>query len=188
MPPGSSRDVLLEAVPPVSLVRAEVRAEPVDKGAKVRTAVVLRNAGSANFSGQLELRVFPTRVTEANLTALRADAIMRLQQPVEVTEGATKRAFPWPATPSMPGPKPSPPSRSPSGVRKIPGLYVLEVTLRAETGEVVDRLTTQFGVRSLAVDPKQPRLLLNGKPLLLAGVNWVEDDPQLGRTGPTATG
>jgi len=179
---GLVRDFFLEAVPAVSVVRADVRAEPLEHGVKLKTAVVLRNAGSATVAGRMELRIFPTRVAEANLTSPSAEAIMMTHQPVEVTEGsgnaeisiAANAVNAWAQTLTTEDLSEWSPAH--------PNLYVLEVTLRAEDGRVADRLTTQFGVRAFTVDQGKPRLLLNGQPIVLVGLNRIEDDPQLGRT------
>ncbi len=178
---GVLRDIYLEAVPAVSIVRADIRAEPEADGAKLRTGVVLRNAGNLNFTGRLELHVYPTRVSEANLTTLQTDSLMLLHRPVEVRQGnerseisiAGNSVNAWTETLETEALS----EWSPDD----PNLYVLEVTLKNGEGQLVDRVTTQFGVRAWSVDSKRPRLLLNGRPALLAGVDLMEDDPQQGR-------
>jgi beta-galactosidase len=178
---GVLRDLYLEAVPATSLVRADVRATPAEEGTRLRAVVVLRNAGAKPFSGRMTLTVYPTHVGEANLAQPSADAIALLSQPIEVLEGesapeitlANQTVVAWPQELTLESLAPWSP--------RSPYLYVLEVTLKDGKGQLVDRLQTQFGVRTFAVDPKQPRLLLNNVPIFLAGVGRAEDDPQLGR-------
>ncbi len=177
---GVLRDIYLEAVPAVSIVRVDVRAEPQSEGSKVRTAVVLRNAGGTNFAGRLELHIFPTRVTDANLTNLQTDALMLLHEAVEVRQGneqseisiASKSVNAWSDTLET--------ETLSEWSPDDPNLYVLEATLRTGEGQVVDRVTTQFGVRTWSVDSKSARLLLNDRATLLAGVDLMDDDLQQG--------
>jgi hypothetical protein len=178
---GVLRDIFLEAVPAVSLVRADVRTEPAEAGTKVRVVVVLRNAGAKPFAGRLSFVVYPARVGEANLSQPGAGAIAQLSRPVEVLEGSPapeititgQEVVAWRAEFTVEKLLPWSPKR--------PYLYVLEAVLRDEQSRVVDRLQTQFGARLVTVDGTRPRLLLNGEPIFLAGVGRVEDDPQLGR-------
>lgn len=178
---GVLRDIYLEAVPATSLVRADVRTAPSEEGTKLRLTVVLRNAGSKPFSGQMQINVYPAHVGEANLGQPSPGAIALLSQPVEVLEGepapeltlANQTVVAWPQELTLESLAPWSP--------KSPYLYVLEVLLKDGKGQLVDRLQTQFGARTFTVDAKQPRLLLNGAPISLAGMGRAEDDPQLGR-------
>jgi beta-galactosidase/beta-glucuronidase len=60
-----------------------------------------------------------------------------------------------------------------------PNLYDLTLELR-EGNRVVDRYTQRVGIRSLTLEPD--RLLLNGKPYILKGVNRYEDYHDSGMT------
>ena len=51
-----------------------------------------------------------------------------------------------------------------------PALYVLRVQLLGEARSVRDELWTTFGVRHVAVDPLQPRVMLNGEAAFFQGV------------------
>jgi len=178
---GVLRDIFLEGVPATSIVRADVRAEPAADQTRLRVATIVRNAGDQPLAGQLDVRVYPARVAAANLSTPQAEGIAMIRDPIPAIEGRpsvecaiagrTVLAYPFEfATPRL--------SRwSP----KAPNLYVLEATLRDEQGRLVDQIYTQFGVRTLAVDPTRPALLLNGSPLVLAGVARVEEDPRFGR-------
>ena len=178
---GVLRDIFLEAVPAVSVVRADVRTAPAADGTKICAVVVLRNASAKPFAGRLQLTVYPARVGDTNVGQLSPDAIAMLSQPVEVVDGeagsglalADRAVVAWSQEFTVP------PLSAWSPMR--PYLYVLEAALRDEKNRLVDRVQTQFGARTFVVDSKQPRLLLNGEPIYLAGVGRMEDDPQSGR-------
>lgn len=55
-----------------------------------------------------------------------------------------------------------------------PNLYTCTAQLFDETGAEVDRITAKFGFRSVEFDPEHG-FVLNGKKLLLRGVNIHED-------------
>jgi beta-glucuronidase len=178
---GVLRDIYLEALPSASLARADVRCEPAAGRTRVEVMVVLRNASPQTFSGQLLARVYPARLGEANLTTPEAEGIAVLRDPLAVLDGkpsvelviAGNTALAWRLAFATSTLQPWSPDR--------PSLYVLEVILRDDQGRTVDRLVTQFGLRTLVVSAEQPGLLLNGKRTSLCGINRVEDDPQLGR-------
>jgi len=60
-----------------------------------------------------------------------------------------------------------------------PNLYMLNVSLRSPEGELIDSISTNFGVRSVTV--KNGKLHLNGKPVRIKGVNRHEEYPNSGR-------
>ncbi|CAN5767383.1 hypothetical protein BH24ACT3_BH24ACT3_12320 [soil metagenome] len=64
-----------------------------------------------------------------------------------------------------------------------PYLHTLELTHRTPAGEVLEVHRTPFGVRSVDVDGG--RLLVNGAPVLIRGVNRHEFDPDHGRAVST---
>lgn len=63
-----------------------------------------------------------------------------------------------------------------------PHLYQVRVVLVSAKGsllnELVDEYWTSFGLRSLVVE--RGRLQLNGEPLIIKGIAWVEDSPEFG--------
>lgn len=65
---------------------------------------------------------------------------------------------------------------------ETPNLYSLTLTL-FKKGEVVDQIESEIGFRSLSISDKQ-ELLLNGKPIIIKGVNVVEHDPIHGKYVP----
>ncbi len=60
-----------------------------------------------------------------------------------------------------------------------PNLYPLTVVLKAPTGEVVEEADLRIGFRRVAIDGL--RLLINGKPVLIHGVNRHDFDQHTGR-------
>ncbi|HMF31628.1 MAG TPA: glycoside hydrolase family 2 TIM barrel-domain containing protein [Candidatus Lokiarchaeia archaeon] len=63
-----------------------------------------------------------------------------------------------------------------------PNLYDGVLTILKD-GFQVDRVTFEWGIKDIAVDGK--KILLNGQPLTLCGVNWIEDHPYFGSTIPS---
>lgn len=59
-----------------------------------------------------------------------------------------------------------------------PHLYTVILTLRNERGEVVEIESARFGIRKVEI--KSDQLLLNGRPILIKGVNRHEHDPVTG--------
>ncbi|CAN1316296.1 lacZ [Linum perenne] len=61
-----------------------------------------------------------------------------------------------------------------------PNLYILVVTLKDASGHVVDCESSVVGIRKISKAPKQ--LLVNGKPVMIRGVNRHEHHPRVGKT------
>ncbi|CAN0916971.1 lacZ [Linum grandiflorum] len=61
-----------------------------------------------------------------------------------------------------------------------PNLYILVVTLKDASGHVVDCESSLVGIRQVSKAPKQ--LLVNGKPVMIRGVNRHEHHPRIGKT------
>src|SRR6266568_973037 len=68
-----------------------------------------------------------------------------------------------------------------------PYLYRVVSTLY-EAGRAVDRVTTPFGIRFMGYDPSVDGFTLNGKPVVLHGVNRRQDYGFLGDAVPEAVG
>ncbi|AJR04975.1 glycoside hydrolase family 2 TIM barrel-domain containing protein [Siansivirga zeaxanthinifaciens] len=62
---------------------------------------------------------------------------------------------------------------------EVPNLYTLNVQLK-KGKELVDEFQSKIGFRDIAISDKQ-ELLLNGKPIIIKGVNIVEHDPVNGK-------
>ncbi|XP_011000564.1 PREDICTED: beta-galactosidase-like [Populus euphratica] len=61
-----------------------------------------------------------------------------------------------------------------------PNLYVLVLSLKDATGQVVDCESCLVGIRQVSKAPKQ--LLVNGHPVIIRGVNRHEHHPRVGKT------
>lgn len=62
---------------------------------------------------------------------------------------------------------------------ETPALYTVNLTLKDASGHVTEVLTSRFGIRDVKISDS--RLLVNGKPVLLKGVNRHEIHPVLGK-------
>jgi len=173
---GLTRPVWIEASDPVHVVRADV--VPHLDGADV--SVVVRNAGDSPAQATLTFEVLPAKVTNANILepdprrlvvpgarplvrtrlepeGLDAGEVVRLDTSVLLANAAT-----W----------------SP----RTPSLYVLRVSVSVD-GRVVDHLHESFGLRQVAVDTAGSAVLLNGRPVFLAGVALHDQHVAVGPDG-----
>ncbi|MFT3823577.1 MAG: glycoside hydrolase family 2 TIM barrel-domain containing protein [Chitinophagaceae bacterium] len=63
---------------------------------------------------------------------------------------------------------------------ETPNLYTVIVTLKNSKGEVIEVIPQQVGFRKMEI--RNGQLLVNGKPILIKGVNRHETDPVSGQT------
>eukprot|EP00249_Psilotum_nudum_P022717 c28621_g1_i1 orf=380-3835(-) len=63
---------------------------------------------------------------------------------------------------------------------ECPHLYTLALLLKEPSGKVVDCEACQVGIRK--VDKQHKQLLVNGKPIIISGVNRHEHHPRIGKT------
>ena len=68
---------------------------------------------------------------------------------------------------------------------ETPYLYTALISLTDKSGQVTEVLTAKFGFRKVEI--KDSRLWVNGKPVLLKGVNRHETHPQFGKAVPYAS-
>ena len=66
-----------------------------------------------------------------------------------------------------------------------PALYKVVLTLKKKNGTILETLVSDFGFRKIEI--RDSRLYVNGRPILLKGVNRHEVHPAYGKTVPTAT-
>ncbi|MBI3890549.1 MAG: hypothetical protein HY303_03360 [Candidatus Wallbacteria bacterium] len=172
---GLYRDLYLEASDAVSVQNVFVRSARPD-GTVVADAL-LYNRRSDAVTVTLGAAVRRASVSESSPALLSCDA-GRLAGAVVASAGARAEVPGGGARLvklelHVPDPRPWTPA--------MPNLYVLTVSSSASGGSR-DALSTQFGLRTIAVDPAAPRLLLNGAAApLLAGVARHEDHPETGR-------
>jgi beta-glucuronidase len=170
---GIVGDVWLEAVPAMSVVRADVT--PHLDGADV--SIVLQHRGASTVHEQTRVRLWPAQVTAANLLNPEANSLIPPDaQPLldrtidggDVSGGSVFRV-------AAPFSIRSADLWSPS----LPALYVLEVTtLTGQNPVAADDLFTSFGLRQIKVDSTAPRLLLNGVPIAFNGVAMHEEQQE----------
>ena len=80
----------------------------------------------------------------------------------EIQEGVVRNVRPWSA--------------------EVPALYTLVVTLRDATGKVVECTSVRTGFRTVEVKGRE--FLVNGKPVIIRGVNRHDHDPTRGKAVP----
>jgi beta-galactosidase len=68
---------------------------------------------------------------------------------------------------------------------ETPNLYKVVFTLKDKKGNIQEVLASEFGFRKVEI--KDSRLFVNGKPILLKGVNRHEVHPKYGKTIPLET-
>ena len=181
---GITGDVWLEAAPAAHVVRADVRPflDAVDVGVVLDHAASLAGGrGTAAAidreaaTAMLSVSVLPATVTEENLLdpdprallATAADPLVTVEQEVAVPNpgaaSATTLSFTFGEADLW----------SPAR----PALYVLRIDLRwaeqpmdAREARPTDTYWTTFGIRHVAVDPIEPRVLLNGEAAFFRGV------------------
>ncbi|HEX5039677.1 MAG TPA: glycoside hydrolase family 2 TIM barrel-domain containing protein [Candidatus Limnocylindria bacterium] len=179
---GLTGPVWLEAAPPVHVSRADVVAhlDAIDFRVVVHassgpTDEPSASDGEERTRGRVRLTVFAATVDDANVLdpdprALIADDRLPLawaSSGIDLPEAGAATVV------SLSVLFGDADAWSPSR----PALYVLRTRLVAgageaagEGGQMVDELWTTFGIRHVAVDPQQPRVLLNGEPIFLRGV------------------
>ncbi|HRR56268.1 MAG TPA: glycoside hydrolase family 2 TIM barrel-domain containing protein [Acidobacteriota bacterium] len=157
---GIFRDVYLAASSLTSIedfwARCELDSQYRDAELKLDVKIANRGAETEVLRVDLEMLdaelrpVFPAQKTEVRA---EADGIAEVSFSVQVEE-----AKKWSA--------------------ETPYLYRLVLTLRTEAGDVVEVIPSRFGFRSVEI--KDGRLLVNGVPILIKGVNRHEHDPDTG--------
>jgi beta-galactosidase len=165
---GIAGDVWLEAVPAMSVVRADV--SPHLDGADV--SIVLQHRGPDIPKSGIQVRLWPAEVTAANqispeassLVPARAQAL--LVRNIDLGSVSGDSVFRVSAPFSMRGADLWSPS--------LPALYVLQVTVTTDSAPI-DDLFTSFGLRQVRVDSTAPRILLNGDPIVFNGVALHEE-------------
>ena len=170
---GLTGPVWLESAPPLSIFRADVvpHLDALDVNVLVHHAERLAGgepAAEEPDAERVQLAIFPASVDEGNLLDPDPRTLVPdLDDPLAVINHDL--VVPEPGTESV------------AAVSVLfgevdawrparPALYVLRVELLAPGGDVRDELWTTFGIRTVSVDPTQPRVLLNGEASFFHGV------------------
>lgn len=178
---GVVGDVWLEALPSLSVVRADVT--PHLDGADV--SIVVQHRGSDTATAALDVRLWPAQTNPNNVlnpdasSLIPADANALLDRRIPLGNVSGDSVFRTAAPFSIR----SADLWSPS----LPALYVLDVAVLVGD-EQVDELYTSFGLRQIKVDATAPRLLLNGAPVAFNGVAMHEERQEPARLEGPAGG
>jgi beta-galactosidase/beta-glucuronidase len=164
---GILQPVRVESHGPIFLSDLAIRAVPAGGGASVSCTTTLNTRAGADATGVvIKIGIWGGGRTEG------AAPLAQASTPATRGGGGTARpevtltlanATPW-----------SPES---------PVLYTLVATLE-RNGKEIDRLVSQFGVRTIAARGRQ--LLLNGRPLKIKGVNRYDEYGRFGPNPPAA--
>jgi len=178
---GIVGDVWMEALPALSVVRADVT--PHLDGADV--SIVVQHRGDRSVKGSLEVRLWPAQVNADNRldpdarSLIPPDAVTLFDHQVDLGDVGGESVFRVAAPFSIR----SADLWSPA----LPALYVLQVTVLADD-EAVDDFYTSFGLRQVRVDSTAPRILLNGTPVAFNGAAMHEERQLPARSGSPAGG
>lgn len=158
---GIFRDVTLWSTPRVHLrdFRVGTRFAPDGADATLDVSGELRNYGAVAEAASLELVLLDAKGRAVMRTTVAA---------AEVAPGAARTfAVSNPVT------------RPARWSAEIPNLYTLLISVREAGGRVTEVVPWRVGFRDVAI--RDGRLLVNGMPALMRGVNRHEFDPDLGQ-------
>jgi beta-galactosidase len=161
---GIYRDVYLFSTPPVHIRDFEVSAAFSDNYSKATFSVIsrVRNYGTAGAARP-----------SVEVTLIEGDTVAAKTTIV----GKTETSYLWPGAEAII------PVKTVVDAPKLwnaetPHLYRVLLTLRDAQGTVMEYEQCRFGFREVVV--RDGHLLVNGKPILIKGVNRHEHDPDLG--------
>jgi len=166
---GITRDVYLEVMPKVNIVRADVRTKIDDNNrVQILIDVVIYNDSRRKEEVNLELNIFDTKIDKSNVLSLDAK---------DITDFSRLIAGPINKEKIILLPKEAKNIHFNTWIDRKevsfwhpdnPHLYTLGVSLSKQ--KKIDSFYTQFGIREIKVDSKNCRLLLNNEPIFLRGV------------------
>ena len=161
---GIFRDVFLVARPPVHLrdvrLRTLVDASGADRTLEI--AASLRNLGQQNGEGTVSAALLDDGGREIARQTVGSAALSPGQETVLETSLSVSDPRRWSA--------------------EEPNLYTLLLTLQSASGDVLT--VERFAVGFRQIEIKAGRLLLNGTPITLCGVNRHDTHPDLGHVTP----
>jgi beta-galactosidase len=155
---GIERDVFLYATPPVFISDFFARATLTNdyKDGRLRLDVSVSNP-TGQKAGNLTLET-------ALYRSLDADPVTSFSEPVVL---GPLRDMVVSFEKTIPAPD--------RWTAETPNLYILLITLKDETGKTLESVKHRIGFRTSEI--KDGQLLINGKPILVKGVNRHEHDP-----------
>jgi hypothetical protein len=164
---GINRDIYIEALPNVNIVRADVSTKITsEEAADVSAKIVVYNYSNVASNIKADIVVYETNISEFNATDMNTKAITDFHRKVaEVDSDTSLRLEPFEVKVlEVKLPMTKTEFWSPDN----PVLYSLGIRLK-KGSKSLDEYYTQFGIREIKVDEKNCRLLLNGKPIFLRG-------------------
>lgn len=154
---GFLREASLVATDLVHLDRIETVARPEEAGGHLRWKATVRNEQQQPVSVTVRVSVTDSAAKPVGVLTSEPLELAPGKEGQSQVESRVPNVVPW----------------SPDR----PTLYLAQAELLVN-GQVVDRLATRFGFRS--VEAKNGQILLNGKPIFLLGFNRHEDSPSTG--------
>jgi len=161
---GILQPVKLVTSNPCYIEHVAILAAPVHEGAKVTCEVELTNAGGAIFAGRIRLEI-----------AANNEVYQAIVEVVDIAALTEEKAI-YVATIDMP--------HAQLWTLESPQLYDLKAELLGPSGEAVDELQERFGIRTIEV--RGSEICLNGKPIIIKGVNRYDEVAGYGPTVPEA--
>jgi beta-galactosidase/beta-glucuronidase len=157
---GILKPVILESTSPVFIDLVRITGKPAGTNAIISGKVVVSNTGFSPLPANLEI-----------ILSLDGKALAASEQVVRVEPG---QEFSAAIDMALPGARPWSPEE--------PNLYDYSVRLLDTTGTCLDAVSGRFGVRSIEVVGKE--IHLNGKPILVQGVNRYDEVAGVGPVVP----
>lgn len=178
---GIYRDVYIEISEKLYIIRADIKAEPLDnKKAKCNINIYIHNGRKAKSLVNATIKIYKAIVNEKNILSPKASDIADFKQRVDIKgDKDTKIAKMYPGDIAILNYKVK--------LRNIkywspekPVLYVLEVTLKRKN-KIIDKFYTQFGIRKIEKNPDDNGFDLNHRNIFLKGVARHEEYIDSGR-------
>ncbi len=158
---GIFRDVTLWSTPTVHLrdFRVGTRFSANGRDAVLDVSGELRNYGTAGDSAGVDVVLLDEAGAEVARANVAAQAVP--------ADGST----PFQVSPAVAGPR--------RWSAELPNLYTLLISVRDGAGHVTEVIPWRVGFRDVAI--RDGHLLINGRPVLIRGVDRHEMDPDLGQ-------
>jgi len=173
---GIYREVYLEALSPVYIARADVI--PIRKNElwDLNLTLVLHNTQNQEVNANISISIYPIGVLKDDEVSKKylEDIVSLRGREALITKDLTITVSPYGVEVIR---IPFKGLNAIEWTPEAPYLYVLHISLETSLGD--DELNVQFGFREVKVS--NGRLLLNGKPIFLKGLNRHECYPGKGR-------
>ncbi|WP_069659970.1 glycoside hydrolase family 2 TIM barrel-domain containing protein [Arcticibacter eurypsychrophilus] len=166
---GIHRDVAIYAVPQVHIRDYYIKTEFKNDDfatADLRIKTSIRNNGKQNAkSGNLKISILDPKGKEVMQLSQPLATVKKDQELAVDLQDVIKSPLLWSA--------------------EKPDLYTAIFTLQDQDEKIQEVISSKFGFRQVEI--KEKRLFINGKPVLLKGVNRHDIHPQLGKAVPVSS-